>query len=64
MTDAGLKELKDLKALTMLYLGTYVKELYLGTYFKKLRLGGTLVSEAGVNNLQQALPNCRIIHWP
>ncbi len=42
MTDAGLKELKNLKALT------------------SLNLRETQVTNAGVKDLQKALPNCTI----
>ena len=42
MTDAGLKELKDLKQLTT------------------LSLGGPKVTDAGVKELQAALPKCKI----
>src|SRR5438552_2461631 len=43
VTDAGLKELKDLKKLTLLW------------------LRDTKVTDAGVADLQKALPACKII---
>ena len=69
LTDAGLAHLKGLTNLQTLDLkGTQVSDaglthLKLLTNLQTLWLLGTQVSVAGVQELQKALPNCRIIHW-
>jgi hypothetical protein len=67
MTDAGLKELKDLKNLAALDLGgntrvtdaglRELKDLKNLTY---LNLTGARVTDAGLKELREALPNCMI----
>ena len=68
VNDAGLQYLKGLTQLQSLSLANtkvsdaglqYLKGL---TQLKHLDLGGTKVSDAGVKKLQQALPNCWIVH--
>jgi hypothetical protein len=51
VTDAGLKELASLKSLTRLYLSDFKGR-------------SDRVTKAGVKELQQALPNCRIRLYP
>ena len=65
VTDAGLKELKDLKNLTTLYLPAAVtdaglKELKDLKNLTLLDLFDTSVTDAGLKELKKALPNCRI----
>lgn len=68
VTDAGLAHLKGLTGLQMLDLsGTQVTSSGLEqikglTKLKHLRLANTQVSDEGVSKLQQALPECKIIH--
>ncbi len=67
MTGAGLKDLKDLEALTTLDLsGTQVtdaglKELAGLKNLQTLNLRRTKVTNAGVEELQKALPGCRVV---
>jgi internalin A len=67
VTDAGLEHLKGLTSLQMLKLnGTKVSDAGLVhlkglTGLKMLELLDTPVTEDGVNDLQQALPNCEIL---
>ena len=66
VTDAGLKELKDLKQLTTLDLfftgvtDAGLKELKELKQLTTLYLGHTLVTADGVADLQKALPGCKI----
>ena len=66
VTDAGLKELKDLKQLTTLNLkftgvtDAGLKELKDLKQLTTLYLGGTKVTDDGVADLQKALPGCKI----
>jgi hypothetical protein len=68
ITDEGLKHLKLLKALRSVALSNnqisdaglrYLKDL---PNLKSLTLRYTKVTDEGLQDLQQALPNCRIIH--
>ena len=67
MTDAGLKEVAQLKTLTWLNLsGTAVtdagiKELAALTKLHTLYLTDTAVTDAGIKELQKALPKCEIM---
>ena len=66
VTDAGLKELKDLKQLTTLYLNMTgvtdagLKELKDLKQLTSLILTATKVTDDGVADLQKALPGCKI----
>ena len=65
VTDAGLKELKDLTQLKELVLNGQVtdaglKELKDLKQLTWLYLGGSKVTDAGVKELQAALPKCKI----
>jgi len=66
VTDAGLKELKDLKQLASLDLAhtgvtdAGLKELKDLKQLTSLYLGGTKVTDDGVADLQKALPGCKI----
>src|SRR5207237_1146037 len=66
VTDAGLKELKDLKQLTTLGLShtqvtdAGLKELADLKQLTSLSLGSTKVTADGVADLQKALPGCKI----
>jgi len=68
VSDAGLVHLKELPVLGYLGLaGTRVTDAGLEhlsglTGLKILWLGDTQVTDEGVKKLQQALPNCDIIH--
>ena len=67
MTDAGLKELANLKHLTSLNLHRTkvtdegLKELTSLKYLTSLDLRLTNVTDAGVKELQKALPKCKIV---
>jgi hypothetical protein len=67
VSDAGLKELAGMKSLQRLYLtgapitDAGLKELVSFKGLQMLDLSGTKVTHAGVKNLQQALPNCKIL---
>jgi hypothetical protein len=66
VTNAGLKELTQLKSLTYLDVnGTKVtdegvQELAALKNLTYLNLNGTKVTDEGRKELQKALPNCRI----
>ena len=66
VTDAGLKELKDLKQLTSLNLDNTkvtdagLKELKDLKQLTSLNLYATKVTDDGVADLQKALPGCKI----
>lgn len=67
VADEGLKELAALKGLTSLSLrhvrrvtDAGLKELVTLEGLKELDLVGTKVTDAGVADLQKALPNCKI----
>lgn len=68
LTDAGLSYLKGLTQLRELRLDdTQVTDAGLSnftgmTQLEELQLVGTRVTKAGVAKLQQALPNCEIVH--
>ena len=69
ISDTGLKELVKLKKITRINLdGTQVTdaglpELAKITQLKEIDLKNTKgVTKAGIDELQQALPNCKIIH--
>ena len=70
VTDAGLVHLKGLNKLETLFLSdTKVTDAGLEhlkglTKLQELALGKTKVTAAGIKQLQQALPNCKIDHWP
>ena len=70
ITDAGLEHLKALTSLGTLNISNtgvtdagleHLKGL---TRLESLWLGGSQVTEEGVQKLQQALPNCEIVHCP
>jgi len=67
VTDADLKQLKDLKNLQSLYLGNTkvtdagLKELKDFKNLSFLGLLGTRVTDGGVKELQEALPDCQIV---
>jgi hypothetical protein len=66
VTDAGLKELKDLQQLRSLSLGDTqvtdagLKELKGLKRLFLLYLANTRVTDAGVADLKKALPDCKI----
>jgi hypothetical protein len=68
VTDAGLAHLKGLKRLVLMNLqGTKVTDAGLThleglTRLRGLYLSRAKVTDAGVEKLQQALPNCKIMH--
>lgn len=68
--DAGLEHLKGLAELRDLHLSggkvtdAGLEHLKTLTKLGRLDLSRTKVTDAGVNQLQQSLPNCRIIHSP
>ena len=68
VTDAGLKDLKELTNLKGLNLwGTKVTDAGLEylkglTKLQWLNLLGTAVTADGVRQFQQALPNCKIVY--
>ena len=67
LTDAGLKELRELKNLTSLCLwNTPITDVGLGELkelktLTLIKLTGAPVTDAGVNDLQKALPRCTIL---
>ena len=67
-TDATLSHLGDLTSLKSLWLdGTQVTDTGLAhltglARLQELDLSGTQVTDAGCDRLQQALPNCAIVH--
>ncbi len=69
ITDAGLRELKNLESLTTLDLGdtaiTYVGVAQLTNLksLKSLDLSGTLITDNGVWALKKSLPNLEISHY-
>ncbi len=68
VTDAGLQSLKALKQLESLgFVGTRVTETGLETLrglnrLYRLELYGTKLTDADLRKLQQALPNCKLLH--
>jgi len=68
ITNADLKHLKRLNQLTWLGLqfnqvtDTGLENLKGLNQFQTLFLDGTQVTDEGVKKLQQALPNCKILH--
>ena len=71
ITDAGLVHLKGLTELQSLSMGGYGSKITDAglvhlkglTKLQVLRLAGTKITDAGVAELQQALPNCEIRKW-
>jgi hypothetical protein len=68
ITNAGMKHIEGLTNLEILFLsGTHVTDAGLEhlkglTKLQDLYILGTQVTDAGIKKLQEALPNCRIMH--